>query len=200
MNQPDPHPTSISFLDELSRDAEGQSWDKLVNLYDPLLRSWLRRYDVQEADIDDLLQDVLMVLMRELPQFQHNQRPGAFRSWLRKIVVNRLRDFWRKRGRLKTGGSDLERRINEFADPQSQLSRIWDREHDQHLTRRLLEQIEPRFTETTRLVFRRLVLDGAKADSVAKEFDLTLTAVFTAKSRVLRELRRVSSGLIDGPG
>jgi DNA-directed RNA polymerase specialized sigma24 family protein len=65
------------------------------------------------------------------------------------------------------------------------------------LTKKLLEQIEPKFSETTRKAFRRLVFDGAKADVVAAELNLSLNAVFTAKSRVLRELRRLSAGLIE---
>ena len=198
MKDHNPFPTSLSLLDQLGNKAEGDSWERLVELYSPLLRSWMRRYEVQEADIDDLVQDVLLVLIDELPAFRHNRQTGAFRSWLRQIVVNRLRNFWRKRGRdVKSGGSDLARRLNEFEDPTSQLSLIWDREHDRHLTRSLLEQIEPKFTESTRRAFRRLVLDGAKADVVAAELNLSLNAVFTAKSRVLRELRRLSAGLID---
>lgn len=158
----------------------------------------MQRYEVQDADVDDLVQDVLIVLIRELPEFRHNRRQGAFRTWLRRIVVNRLQNFWRKRGRdVKSGGSDLARRLKEFEDPQSQLSQIWDREHDRHLTQQLLKQIEPKFTETTRQAFRMLVYEGKKADAVAKELNLSLSAVFTAKSRVLRELRRLSEGLIE---
>jgi hypothetical protein len=57
--------------------------------------------------------------------------------------------------------------------------------------------IESRFTESTQQVFRHLVLDGAEADSVARETGLSLNAVFTAKSRVLRELRRLGQGFGD---
>ena len=192
-----PFDTSLSLLEQLGDSPDPDSWDRLVDVYSPLLRSWLARYDVQAADADDLVQDVMLVLMRELPSFQHNQRPGAFRNWLRRIVVNRLRNFWRQRGRDVSGGSELARRLDALEDSGSQLSRVWEREHDRHLSRQLLELIEPRFAETTRQAFRRLVLDGAKADQVASELGLSLSAVFTAKSRVLRELRRVGAGLIE---
>ena len=194
-----PFETSLSLLDQLGKESDEASWDRLCEVYSPLLHGWLRRYDVQDADADDLIQDVLMVVMRELQNFQHNQQTGAFRSWLRRILVNRLQNFWRKRGHgdAAEGGSDLARRLNEFEDPNSQLSQIWDRQHDRHLTRKLLDLVEPHFTETTRTAFRRLVLAGAKADEVAAELDLSLNAVFTAKSRVLRELRRLGKGLID---
>jgi RNA polymerase sigma-70 factor (ECF subfamily) len=88
------------------------------------------------------------------------------------------------------------RRLDELEDETGHLSRIWDSEHDRHLARKLLELIEPRFSDKTRAAFRRLVLDGADPRQVASELDMSLNALFTAKSRVLRELRRIGKGLI----
>src|SRR5262245_12135499 len=90
--------TSLSLLERLRRQPDAGSWRRLVDLYSPLLHAWLRRHGVQPHDTDDLVQEVLSVLVRELPQFQHNQRPGAFRAWLHGILVHRLRAFWRSRG------------------------------------------------------------------------------------------------------
>jgi DNA-directed RNA polymerase specialized sigma24 family protein len=65
------------------------------------------------------------------------------------------------------------------------------------LIARLLKLIEPQFSESTRTAFRRLAMDGAKGREVAAELNLSLSAVFDAKSRVTRELRRLGKGMID---
>ena len=191
--------TSLSLLDRLRQSPEDADWSRLIEAYSPLLRAWLMRSEVQAADADDLVQEVLLVVHRELPKFEHNQRRGAFRNWLRQIVVHRLRNFWRSRGRLIAVGNDsqLEEQLKQLEDDGSQLSQRWDREHNLAIARKLLELIESRFTESTRLIFRRLVVDGADADTVASETGLSLNAIFTAKSRVLRELRRLGAGLVD---
>ncbi len=191
--------TSLSLLDRLRQSPEDEDWSRLIEAYSPLLRAWLMRAEVQAADADDLVQEVLLVVHRELPKFEHNQRRGAFRKWLRQIVVHRLRNFWRSRGRLIAAGNDsqLEEQLKQLEDDGSQLSQRWDREHNLAVARKLLELIESRFTESTRLVFRRLVVEGADADTVASETGLSLNAIFTAKSRVLRELRRLGQGLLD---
>ena len=191
--------TSLSLLDRLRQSPEDADWSRLIEAYSPLLRAWLMRAEVQAADADDLVQEVLLVVHRELPKFEHNQRRGAFRNWLRQIVVHRLRNFWRSRGRLIAVGNDsqLEEQLKQLEDDGSQLSQRWDREHNLAIARKLLELIESRFTESTRLIFRRLVVDGADADTVASETGLSLNAIFTAKSRVLRELRRLGAGLVD---
>ena len=89
--------TSHSLLARLKSSSTEDSWRQLVELYTPLLRRWQKNYQVQEADCDDLLQEVLTAVVRELPRFEHNARCGAFRNWLRKILVNRLRGYWRGR-------------------------------------------------------------------------------------------------------
>ena len=118
--------TSLSLLDRLGQPDDGEAWQRLVEIYSPLLRGWLTRYEVQSADEDDLMQDVLFVVMRELPRFRHNEQPGAFRTWLRRILVNRLRNFWRSRGRELAAGdnSGLNQRLNELEDAASQLSQV----------------------------------------------------------------------------
>jgi RNA polymerase sigma-70 factor (ECF subfamily) len=110
-----------------------------------------------------------------------------------------LQNFWRLRGRkIEQGiGDHLPEQLNELEDPRSAPSQLWDREHDRHLALQLLTLLEGRFTPSTRQAFRRLVLDGVAADQVAAELGLSLNAVFTAKSRVLRELRILGRGLLD---
>jgi RNA polymerase sigma-70 factor (ECF subfamily) len=191
--------TSHSLLERLRQRPDGDDWRRLVELYAPLLRTWLGRQGVQGADADDLVQEVLAVLVRELPRFEHNQRAGAFRRWLRLILVHRLRDFWRARQHRPeaAGGSDALRRLEELENPDSGLSRLWDEEHDRHVVRRLLERIEGEVTASTWQAFRRVVLEGKGEDVVAAELGLSVNAVFIAKSRVLHRLRREAGGLIE---
>lgn len=89
--------TSISLLERVADRSDSQAWERFAEIYAPLLRRWLRAYDVQEADADDLVQDVLAVVARELPAFRSSPQPGAFRCWLRTVLVHRLRNFWRSR-------------------------------------------------------------------------------------------------------
>jgi RNA polymerase sigma-70 factor (ECF subfamily) len=191
--------TSFSLLNRLRTQPDAESWRRLVELYTPLIKGWLRRHDVTAADADDLTQEVMAVVVRELPQFQHNKQRGAFRNWLRTIAVNRLRALWRsrQRGTTATGGSDFLKMLDELEDPESNLSRLWDQQHDQQVARRLMELVEPQFEPTTWRAFRRTVIDGAKAATVAGELHISVNAVLLAKSRILSRLRQEMDGLTD---
>jgi RNA polymerase sigma-70 factor, ECF subfamily len=191
--------TSNSLLERLRQGPNETAWRRMVDLYTPLIRGWLRRYALNDSDCDDLVQDVLAVVVRRLPDFQRRPQVGAFRRWLRTIAVNCLRDFWRSQ-RFKPrgiGNADFGSILSELEDPESALSKLWDREHDRHVTAVLLEKIRPRFETKTWQAFRRVALDGIPVDQVAAELDLTANAVFIAKSRVVHLLRKEGQGLLD---
>ena len=187
--------TSLSLLEQ-ARESLGpgaeEAWERLVPVYQSLLQKWLRAAGLQQADRDDLSQRVLEVLVRRLPKFEHNGRPGAFRTWLRGITVNFLWEFWRK-----TPTPESSSVLEQLVDPHSDLSKLWDEQHDRHVLHSLLELVEMEFTDTTWRAFRRLVLDGVPARTVAAELRITVNAVLIAKSRVLARLRQEACGWLD---
>ena len=191
--------TSASLLERLGDRGDQDAWRRLVDLYTPLINAWLRRHGVSAEDAEDLTQEVLEVVVREVSRFRHNGRVGAFRTWLRTITINCLRQSWRSRRSAARGDrlAGLDAVLDQLEDPASDLSRRWDREHDQHVLQRLLELIEPEFRPATWQAFRRQVIDGAPAEAVAAELGMTVNAVLIAKSRVLSHLRRDAEGLVD---
>lgn len=191
--------TSFSLLDQLRERPDAGAWQRLVDIYTPLIHGWLRRRGLADADVDDLTQEVMTALVRELPHFEHDRRRGAFRSWLRTITVHRLRGFWRARRAhaQATGDSDFLQTLDQLEDPSSGLSRLWDQEHDRHVVHQLLRAIEPAFEPTTWQAFRRVVMDDARAATVAAELGISVNAVLLAKSRILRRLRQEMKGFVE---
>ncbi len=184
--------TSLSLLQRLTLNTDSRAWDELVSLYSPLLRSWLSRYAIQPCDAEDLTQEILLAVVADVGKFQHPGHSGAFRGWLRAILVNRLRSFWRKRRSVPIAptSSDFWQRLDELEDPQGALALMWNDEHDRFVVGRLLERVAPRFSPNTFQIFRRYVLECATAEQVAAEWGVTVNAVFITKSRVLRALRQ----------
>ena len=189
--------TSFTLLDRLQSQPDPASWQRLVDIYSPLIKRWLSRSPLQNADHEDLTQEVLKIVVQKLPEFQR-RREGSFRAWLRGITVNCMREFWRssKQQPVATGDSDFLQSLQEQEDPHSKLAKGWDAEHDRHVVRRLLELIGPLFEPTTLQAFRKVVLEGQKPAQVAAELGISVNAVFLAKSKILRQLRQEIDGLL----
>jgi RNA polymerase sigma-70 factor (ECF subfamily) len=190
--------TNSSLL-ERAREGGNPAWDRLVALYQPLIYNALRRQSLLHHAAEELTQEVLLVVHKELGSFAHPGVPGAFRGWLRVITANRARAYWKagKHRPSAAGGSDFQAVIDQLEDPHSELSQRWEREHDEHILRRLLELMEGEFEPKTLQAFRRQLLDGVAAEQVAAELGMSVGAAYVAKSRVLARLRKEAEGLLD---
>lgn len=169
------------------------AWEALTTVYRPLLVGWLRRQEVPAGEVDDLVQEVLLAVVRSLPGFTHSGQVGAFRAWLRTITCHRTLDYFRAAGRDRAAGADL----SQVADPDGDLGRRWDEEHDRYVLGCLVEAVAGEFEPATLAAFRRVALDDAPAAAVAAELGLSVGAVYVAKSRVLQRIRQEAGGLID---
>ena len=186
--------TPHSLLERLRCHPSDGSWTRLVDLYTPLIRGWVRRFGARESDVDDLVQEVMAVVVQKLPSFEHSGQKGAFRRWLRTIAVNRTQQLFRARAKADRDAAEPVAEVPDHsADPDQQ----WEQEHDKYVTERLLELMRPEFSESTWQAFLRQVVDEAGAADVAKELGITVNAALIAKSRVLRRLRKEIQGLVD---
>src|SRR5262249_8979133 len=183
--------TSLSWLGRLAGDPTEGDWKQLLDVYGPLLRSWLARSGVAMADHDDLVQEVLIVVVRQVSEFDH-RGPGAFRAWLRGILANPIRKYFRD---LAPSSPAID--LDALAASDSLLGREMDREHDEYLAARALRAVEGDFAPATWAAFKRHVLDGRVAQEVASELGMSINSVLLAKSRVLKRLRAELAGLID---
>lgn len=193
-----PPETSTSLLRHARDCTDANSWQRLVRLYSPFLYGWLRRRRVPHQDADDLAQEVFTTLAMELPSFRHNGQPGAFRCWLRTILGHRLLAYWSAQKMLQKAPADSEllaQVAEQLADPASDLSRLWDHEHDRFVARRLLEEIGREFAPNVWQAFRRVTLDGAAPEEVASELGLSVGSVYNAKYLVLKRLRQEAEHL-----
>ena len=178
--------------------GDAGAWGDLCELYRPLIVGWLRRQAVPDGEVDDLVQEIFLAVVRGLPSFSHSGRRGAFRSWLRTIASNYSCDYWKSPARRAAPGDDAAAvALGLLEDPDSLLNRYWDEEHDRYVLRCLLELAELEFEPTTVRAFRRVALEGASGSEAAGELGLSPAAVYAARSRVLRRLRELAEGLLD---
>jgi len=192
--------TPPSLLNRLRTDpGDAAAWRQFDALYRPLLTSWLRRQALQPNDVEDLLQDILTTLVRELPRFQYDPAKGRFRDWLRAILVNRLHAFWRQRQDRPqaTGDSGFQVQVLEqLAAPDGELVRQWDQEHDRYVVQRFLALVRRDFAPNTWQAFERL-LAGEKPAEVAADLGMSVNAVYLARASILKRLREEMSGIVD---
>ncbi len=191
-------PTSVSLLDRLKiARSDDSDWNQFEALYAPLIRRWIGRIPGLGHDVDDVSQEVLVILIREIPRFDR-RREGSFRAWLRRVTANRVLVYRRQRHRQAGPvAHQTEGFLEQMADSNSLLARQFDDEHNKHVCEVLLSAVRSDFNQATWNAFQQFAVERRPAAEVARELGLTVNAVVKAKTRVLNRLRQEAAGLLD---
>jgi RNA polymerase sigma-70 factor (ECF subfamily) len=183
--------TPVSLLEQLRRSPDEAAWGRFVRLYGPLLYRWARQACPQDSDAGDLVQDVFLILVQELPHFSYD--PGrSFRAWLKTVVLNCWRNHVKRQARAPARPGD-----GVLADvPAPDDGLFEEQEYRRQLLRQALEVLHDEFGPATWKAFFEHGLNGRPAITVAAELSMTVGAVYAAKCRVLGRVREHLRGLL----
>ena len=122
------HATSPTLVGRVQANDEA-AWQRLVDLYGPLIFSWGRRGGLANEDAADVLQEVLAAVARAIDGFDP-AAPGRFRGWLWTITRNKIRDHHRRFADRAAGrGGDTAMRMlaelpEQWEDNASDVTRL----------------------------------------------------------------------------
>jgi len=162
---------------ERAREKEPDAWQRLVVLYDPLLRHWCRRGGVSAQDIEDVVQEVFARAYAALHSFRRSTPSDTFRGWLHGLTRHRILEHFRRVRRqiAAVGGSDAQGMILNHPDlpiePDDEERTLCGR-----LYRRALEFIRGEFEARTWQMFWRSVIDNLSTAAVAAELGMAVMA------------------------
>lgn len=185
------HTTSPTLLERLRHPDESGAWERFAALYTPLMYYWARRQGLQQDDAADLVQDVFAILLERLPAFEYDAG-RSFRSWLRTVTLNKLRERRRKSMPIP-GPQEAFDALPDHRDD----AEFWEGEYRQHLIHGALDLIKSEFQPATWEAFWEHAMRGRPAPEVAAQLGLTPGAVRAARVRVVTRLRQELNGLID---
>jgi RNA polymerase sigma-70 factor (ECF subfamily) len=183
--------TPVSLLERLRHSPDEAAWTRFVHLYSPLLFRWARQAGLDDGDAGDLVQDVFVILLKELPRFEHDPA-HSFRAWLKTVVLNRWRNQIKRQARAPAQPGDGF--LADVSAPDDSL--FEEQEYRRQLLRRALELLRDEFQPATWEAFHEHGMNGRPAAEVAAELGMTIGAVYAAKCRVLGRLREHLRGLL----
>jgi RNA polymerase sigma-70 factor (ECF subfamily) len=182
--------THLSLLAALKDPGKREAaWGRFQRRYEEIILRWCLRRGLQQADAEDVTQTVLTRLFGRLPEHRHDpSRP--FRSWLKAVVQNAIRDLRRAGQRHPAdrgvGGSSFLDRLANLEGPESlgevaeALAGVTDPDLEA-----AVQRVRARVAEATWQAFWRQAVDGLPAAEVAAQLGMSIGSVFQAKYRVV---------------
>ncbi len=178
--------TSLSLMEVLRVDPlNAAAWERFVRRYHPTIYRWCRTWGLQEADAEDVAQDVLAKLTRKMASFQYDQS-RCFRAWLKTITQRVLSDLVASR-RRSVGNlaiSVLEQ-VEARADLERHIAEILDRE----LLDLAITRVRARVAASTWNAFHLLAFENQTVAQASHTLGMPVATVFVAKHRVQKLLK-----------
>jgi RNA polymerase sigma-70 factor (ECF subfamily) len=188
--------TSITLLGRLQSNPEDrQAWNDFVQRYGRIIFRWCRHWNLQEADAEDVTQNVLLRLAQKMPLFVYDPS-RSFRAWLKTLTHHAWSDFVTSRQNRMQGSGDTQtlqvlQSVEARDDLEKQLDEAFDRELLEEAMTRVRERVAPQTWEA----FRLTALEGLSGAAAAERIPMQVAQVFVARRRVQKMLQEEVSKL-----
>ena len=184
MSAPMDSRTRLSLLYRLRLNDDPTAWQDFVTAYEPKIHAWCRRWGLQLADAEDVAQNVLLQMSRQMRTFEY--RPGgSFRKWLKTVSYRAWCDFQSARNRTPQGSGhpEVQNLLASVAAREDFLNDVL-RESDRDLLQMALLLVADKIQQRHFQVFRLMALEGLSGAEAAAQLGMTQGNVFVIRGRV----------------
>lgn len=157
--------------------------------YRPQIVGWCRRWGLQDADAQEVTQMVLLRLAVKMRTFAYDPE-RRFRAWLQTLTRHAWSDLIADQKRASPGsgrvqGIELVESLEARDDLEDRLAEAFDLELLQIAT----DRVRARLQESTWRAFHLTTIEGLSGADAASRLQMTVAAVFKAKSNVQKKIR-----------
>ncbi len=184
--------TRPSLLVRLRDPQDERAWMEFLDIYEPLIYRLARRKGFQHADAIDLSQEVFLAVAAAIDRWDPDPAQGSFRGWLFRIARNLMINLLikQKKNPQTAGNTEMTELLTQQPVSDAEDSALFDREYKREMFGWAAEQIRGDFRESTWKAFWLSSVEGQPIKQVATKLDLSLGAVYIARSRVMARLRQ----------
>jgi RNA polymerase sigma factor (sigma-70 family) len=182
--------TRGSLLIRVRDPTDQLAWDEFVQIYRPAILRLARQKGMQDADADDVAQQILVAVAGAVEQREHDSTRAKFRTWLHRVARNAiLNALTRGKPDRASGDSGLRALLDQHESPSGPDSDLLRLEHQREAFRWAARQVREEFQQAMWEAFWQTAIEGRAVEAVAKELAKNPGSVYAARSRVIRRIQ-----------
>jgi RNA polymerase sigma-70 factor (ECF subfamily) len=197
MEAPNGSLTPASLLWRVRNPADQKAWEEFVDRYAPRIFVWCRARGLQDADCEEIAQNVLVKLVVNMQRFEYDPSRGSYRGWLKTVTNHAITDAVQS-GQRRTTGRQAPVAVLFNVEARKSLEEQLAEDFDLELQAEAMRRVKSRVQAATWMVFERRTLERQSASEVAAGLDMTVAAVNMANHRVKLLLRAAIQELESG--
>jgi len=186
--------TRHSLIQRLKDGGDNAAWEEFTSIYRPIIIRIAMRKQLQLDDAEDLAQQVLLSVLKNIHKWRADPQRARFRTWLQTVVRNATINALSRRPQDRaSGGTTALQRLHER--PEKSDSLWFDLEWQRETLRWVAQQVRGEFESTTWAAFWDTAIEQVSAQEVAERMGKSVGAVYIARSRVMQRIKQTIAGL-----
>ena len=188
--------TSLTLL-SLARTGDTEAWNRLVNVYGPLVYQQCKRKNLSDDDAAEVAQDVFLALHGGLKKFRKERPEDSFIHWLRRVTSFKIADRIRLLvGQANAfGGTDAQVMIEQQPE---EIEAEWQPDMvRQEAFSRAIDLMKTDFQESTWRAFWITVVEGKTTQEACEILSMKPGAIRNARSKVRKRLVQELGDVLD---
>ena len=192
--------TRVALLTQLRQDPSDQAgWDEFVERYGRHIYRWCRQWKLQDADAEDVTQNILVKLTRKLRAFAYDPS-RSFRGWLKTVAHHAWRDFEdSRRHAQRTAGDSQVQELMLTLEAREDLAKKLEEAFDLEALEAAKARVRLRVAPHTWEAFNLVAIEGVPVAEAAARVRLQVAMVYVARSKVQKmlqeEIEKLEMGL-----
>jgi RNA polymerase sigma factor (sigma-70 family) len=181
--------TCPTLLSRLRHDPSNEAaWDEFVEQYGRHIYRWCRQWRLQDADAEDVTQEILLKLARKLRDFAYDPK-SSFRGWLKTVAHHAWRDFVDGQGLARPIADERIWELLQSVEAREDLIQKLEEAFDFELLETAKVQVRLRVAPHTWEAFRLVAIEGVPVAEVAAKVHMQVAMIYVAKSKVQKMLQ-----------
>ena len=189
--------TRSSLLERLKSMDDEESWREFCRIYGDLIRRLAMKAGLTEHEAEEVLQEVLISVVRNIGGFTYNPAVSSFRHWLTNVVRWRIADQRKKQSQherireepLEDG--EQAGVAGGLADPagdvlDAQLEAEWRKGLIETALGRIKRQVNPKHFQ----IYHLLVVHELPVPQVCRRLKVNRGQLYLARHRIARLLQK----------
>ncbi len=180
-------------LVELAREGREDAYAELVRSYQSKVFRMAYGFTGNRESADDLTQEIFLKAYLALPRFRFG---STFGTWLYRVAVNHMKDFLRKRPKVKEVSLEAVGEPAAAGDAFAAMDEEREDERRRTLVRRELAKLPDKF----RIVLTLRDVEGLPYDEIARILGLSPGTLDSRLHRARKMLRIKLAPVLASPG
>lgn len=156
--------TRDSLLLRLKNPSNESGWREFFNLYGRMIFGYALHYNLNHAEAEDIVQEVVIKVFRQIRSFDYSPERGRFRGWLKTVTKHAVIDFVRRRERRRNTSVQYREHAEVLLEePECREDDIWRQEREKAMLEVALQRVYERVGACCRDVFELFVVEHYSA-------------------------------------